>query len=154
MNWLLILFIQAIIFGFFSLFVAKEKNRDPFNWFFLGFFFSFLAILALVAIPKNENNDIENVTSKPNLSNDLKKCPDCAEYIKKEARVCRFCKRKFTEEEIEQEFEQENDIVQDTDLSIEQYSEEDLVKCSNCGEDIPSNEIYCTWCGIRLSKSV
>jgi drug/metabolite transporter (DMT)-like permease len=52
--WLIII-VQAFIFGAFSSFIAKEKNRDQAGWFFLGFFFSFIALLALIAVPKLDN---------------------------------------------------------------------------------------------------
>jgi formylglycine-generating enzyme required for sulfatase activity len=50
--FLAIVLIQALIFGFFSAYIAKEKGRSYSKWFALGFFFSILAILALTAIPK------------------------------------------------------------------------------------------------------
>jgi hypothetical protein len=49
--WLLVIF-QGIIFGAFSSFVAKQKNRGAITWFLLGFLFSFIALLALIAVPK------------------------------------------------------------------------------------------------------
>jgi hypothetical protein len=52
----LIFFLQAIVFGGFSSFIANEKNRDPLSWFFLGFVFSLIAVLALIAVPKLEDN--------------------------------------------------------------------------------------------------
>jgi len=51
--WILII-IQAIVFGGFCSFIAKEKNRDTAGWFFLGLLFSLIALLALIAIPKLE----------------------------------------------------------------------------------------------------
>ena len=47
-----VIIIQAFIFGAFCAFIAKEKNRDQAGWFFSGFFFSFIALLALIAVPK------------------------------------------------------------------------------------------------------
>lgn len=51
--WIVVL-IQAFVFGAFSSFIAKEKNRDAAGWFWLGFLFSFIALLALIAVPKLE----------------------------------------------------------------------------------------------------
>ncbi|NLT51437.1 MAG: hypothetical protein GXX85_11015 [Ignavibacteria bacterium] len=48
---LLVILLQAVIFGAFCSFIAKEKNRDSAGWFFSGFFFSIIALLALIAIP-------------------------------------------------------------------------------------------------------
>ena len=44
--------LQAIVFGSFSAFVASEKNRNSMGWFLLGFFFSFIALIAVCGVPK------------------------------------------------------------------------------------------------------
>lgn len=51
---LLILIVQGLVFGFFCSYIAREKNRDSGSWFWLGFAFSILAVLALVAVPKRD----------------------------------------------------------------------------------------------------
>lgn len=51
-TFLMIFLLQAFIFGGFCAFIAKEKNRDSAGWFFLGFLFSLIAVLALIAVPK------------------------------------------------------------------------------------------------------
>lgn len=61
-----ILIIQGLIFGAFSAYVAKEKNKGPLTWFILGFFFSILAILALAATPKKENKYLSEENPIPN----------------------------------------------------------------------------------------
>jgi hypothetical protein len=54
------IFLQAIIFGIFSAYIAKEKNRNKFSWFVLGFFFSILAVLALIAVPSLKNSTTDD----------------------------------------------------------------------------------------------
>lgn len=83
---LLILVIQGLVFGFFCSYIAREKNRDGTSWFWLGFFFSILTLLTLIAVPKAEINS-------QNLSGDMKKCQFCAEYVKYEAKLCKHCGR-------------------------------------------------------------
>ncbi len=79
-----VLIIQGIIFGGFCAFIASQKNRDSGSWFLLGFFFSILAILALIAIPKE---------SSASQFDAIRKCPFCAEFVKAEAIICRFCQK-------------------------------------------------------------
>jgi hypothetical protein len=89
----IILILQSIIFGFFSSFIASEKNRDSISWFILGFLFSIVAVLALVAIPK--------VEQKPTGSQimDLSKtvCPFCKEEILPDAILCKHCRSDLSE---------------------------------------------------------
>jgi len=79
------LIIQGVISGGFCAYIASQKNKDSSEWFVLGFLFSILAVLALIAIP-NENN-----TDQPDIT--LRTCPYCAERIKKQAIFCRFCQK-------------------------------------------------------------
>ena len=65
---LLIIIAQGFVFGAFSGFIAKEKNRDQTSWFLLGFFFSFIALLALIAVPKLDKSSGGNQSMLPPIS--------------------------------------------------------------------------------------
>jgi len=64
---LIVIVLQAIIFGAFCSFIAKEKNRDSAGWFITGFFFSLIALLALIAVPQldKKNNPQKTEIEKP-----------------------------------------------------------------------------------------
>ncbi len=70
-----------------NLYLAKKRDINP--WLvgiaslFLGIFVTIGLLLYIIFSDKPENISIE--------SNNLKKCPYCAEMIKEEAKVCRYC---------------------------------------------------------------
>lgn len=73
---LLILYPTFIII---AVILAKRKNRSPLNWGLLtGLVAGPIAILILLALPSLQ-------------SASERKCPYCAEFIKYEALVCRYC---------------------------------------------------------------
>lgn len=53
-DLLLYYILSGIIFGGFSAYIAKEKKRDIYLWFFLGFLFSIIALIAVAAIPSKD----------------------------------------------------------------------------------------------------
>lgn len=91
-----------------------------------------------------------------------KKCPDCAEYIKLEARVCKHCGHRFSDEEVERQIEERRSEVEDghhteEDSETEEVDTEDLSKgmryilnTHEFGED--SDE--CDKCGVSKSYVV
>lgn len=67
--------------------IAKEKGRNLTEGFLLGFFLSYMGLLIVALLPKNE----ETIENKKIFSGTGKMCPYCAEVIREEAIICRFC---------------------------------------------------------------
>ncbi len=83
--WLFIWVICAFVSGS----ISSSKGRSYGEGFMIGLFLGFLGILIVALLPRNEKG-IEQEKLQDGTG---KKCPYCAEIIKREATVCRFCGR-------------------------------------------------------------
>jgi uncharacterized membrane protein YhdT len=83
----MLLLVGWIILSVFVGWAASNRGRDGFSWFLISCLISpLLGVLILIAVPPLKADTIEDET---------KKCPRCAEMVKAEAKVCRFCGHNF-----------------------------------------------------------
>ena len=69
--------------------VASNKGRGGLTWFLIGFVTGPVGLLISLVIKKDEKTmELDTILSGTRI-----KCPFCAEIIKSEAVVCRFCNR-------------------------------------------------------------
>lgn len=119
-----VLFVQAVVFAVLSAIVASDKNRSAAGWGILGFLFSLFGFITAIAV--SEVEEAQSARKKPSSTKEdhlpsptqefdpeehEKKCPDCAEYIKLEARVCKHCGHEFSDEEVERQIEEVKEEV-------------------------------------------
>lgn len=77
------IFLFWLAFSFAVAFIAGYRGRSGFVWFFLSVLLSPLLSLLLVLV-------LKDLTNEPNGTSHVK-CPDCREFILKDARVCKHC---------------------------------------------------------------
>lgn len=155
MTWVFLV-IYGIAFGILSSIAVKNKNRDQGIWFLVGFLFGIFGFIAAIIIDKYEPE--KNKIGQPrdfDPSIITKKCPDCAEEIKLEAKVCRFCRREFTEEEVAEQIRSEK--VKYSELFDHRHSSDSSEwQCPICYTNNDETNSKCKECGytkVKESKS-
>jgi hypothetical protein len=73
--------------------ICQAKNRS--NGFWLGFLLGPIGIVVAVCMAKLPGEN-ESLVAAPEAAKATKKCPDCAETILADARVCKHCGYRFT----------------------------------------------------------
>lgn len=79
--------ILAALIGLIPAAIAAGKGRNFMLWWLYG------AALFIIALPHAliMRRDQTALDERALSGGDVKKCPQCAEVIKREAKVCRFC---------------------------------------------------------------
>ena len=82
-----------LLCGVLAAVVGGAKGRSGCAWFIVGVLAGPLGLLAAVGMPvvvQTENTD----------SGNFRKCPACAESIRREARLCKHCGHSLTDDEL------------------------------------------------------
>jgi hypothetical protein len=87
MEFLIFAAILGVIVGM----IARSKGRAFFPWWLYGTLIFIVAIVHVILIKPNEAHAEREALATG------KKCPRCAEIVKEQARVCRFCGHEFPE---------------------------------------------------------
>lgn len=78
--------------------IASDKGNDGCGGFIVGVLFGPLGILIVAVAPVNPTYAEQQkklLLGRQALAGELRKCPYCAEYVKREAMVCRYCGREI-----------------------------------------------------------
>jgi hypothetical protein len=82
-----------VFFGVVSGGIAMARGRSGFGWFLLGILLGPFA-LAVALLPTAEANRQEQAR-RSGVAPGWRKCPFCAEVVREEALVCRYCQREL-----------------------------------------------------------
>jgi len=81
----MLIFLGVIGIAFLTAIAAVSRGRSSLGWFILGLLFSVFALAAVLIMPSKKNDPFA-ITPDTHF-----RCPDCKEFVRKEASVCKHC---------------------------------------------------------------
>lgn len=94
-----------IICGVITGIIASAKGRSGFGWFLLGCILGIFGVILIACLPSLKAPPVQVVThsyaAPPPVASDqqtrrVKVCPDCAEEVQADARLCKHCRHEFS----------------------------------------------------------
>ncbi len=135
----------AICIGVIPAFIAHSKGRSFVAWWFYG------AALFIAALPHSLiiKPDAKQIEREQLQSGNNRKCPFCAEIIKVEARVCRFCGRDLPEYKSDADAAVSGKLVEPSERTREAQ-----INCATCKFPNPPDAMLCINCGSLVRPTV
>jgi len=125
MDYVIALIVAALL-GLIPAKIAQSKGYVFGKWWVYGFLLFIVAIIhACVLKPKNAStttSESGHTTNTPSTES-TKKCPYCAETIKSEAKICRFCGK-----ELPQDTENTNIVNENHNTAVKNEGGKSAVK--------------------------
>lgn len=91
-NFLLSYLVILLISGGITGFIADKKGYSLYGYFFVGLVLGVLGIVLIYVLPSTP----EKIEEKKLQSRAGRKCPMCAEVVKAEAQICRYCRHELS----------------------------------------------------------
>ena len=140
--WFFVLLVIAII----PAAIAKSKGKNFGLWYLYGVCLWIVALIHAIVLKEDESQTIRETLN----GQTQKKCPYCAEFIKMEAKICRFCGK---EQEV-----LNNDDTENSNIDIGEVKEGyEYVKINGKTlakvKDSTIENYYCPFCFAQINPT-